>query len=82
MGGQAEQESSTGPAFRVTRTTCPYFPSAGAMNAYSGAAKLEAAAAIFAGLASHPAVDAQSEALSRISFTRTHQKRGPPIFLS
>jgi hypothetical protein len=79
---QAQQESSTEPAFRSVRATCPYFPSSGAVPAFSGAAEAEASPAIFAGLVSHPAVHVQSEARYRISFTRTHQKRGPPIFLS
>jgi len=38
--------------------------------------------AIFAGLLSHPAVSAQTEAGYRISFHRSRQKRGPPVFLS
>jgi hypothetical protein len=34
--------------------------------------------AIFAGLANHPAIHAQTEAQYRISFDRARQKRGPP----
>src|ERR1035438_2735635 len=75
----AEKESSPEPAFRAVRATCPDAPSSGAVTAYSGAAAPEASSAVFAGLISHPAVHAQSEARYRISFTRTHQKRGPPI---
>jgi hypothetical protein len=37
--------------------------------------------AIFAGLLSHPAMSAQTEAGYRISFHRARQKRGPPVFL-
>jgi hypothetical protein len=78
----AQQDSSAGPALRAVRATCPYFPSSGPVPVYSGGAEPEASPAIFASLISHPAVQAQSEARYRISLTRTHQKRGPPILLS
>src|ERR1035438_9454472 len=82
MAGQAKEESSSEPAFRAVRATCPYFPSSGAVPRYPGAAKPEASPAIFACLVSHPAIHAQGEARYRISFNRTHQKRGPPILVS
>jgi hypothetical protein len=82
MAAQAQEESSSGPALRATRATCPYFPGSGAEPTYPSAAKPEASPAIFASLISHPAVHAQCEARYRISFTRTHQKRGPPVILS
>jgi|SRR5579871_2578215 len=72
-------DSSPEPVLRAVRSICPYFPSAGTVPAYQGPAKLEASSAIFAALISHPAVHAQGEARARISCTRTHQKRGPPI---
>jgi len=79
---QEQQESSSEPTFRSVRTTCPYFPSSSAVPSYSGAAEPETSPAIFANLISHPAVHAQCEARYRVSFTRTHQERGPPILLS
>jgi hypothetical protein len=82
MAGQAQQQSSSGPAFVTLRATCAYFPSSGAVPVYPGAAKPEASPAIFASLVSHPATPAQCEARYRISFSRTCQKRGPPIFAS
>lgn len=36
----------------------------------------------FAGIASHPAIQEQTEARFRIGFARSCQKRGPPAFLS
>jgi hypothetical protein len=82
MTAMQEQQESSVPALRTLRATCPYCPSSGAMTEYSGAAEPEASPAIFASIVSHPAVHAQCEARYRISFTRTHQKRGPPILLS
>jgi hypothetical protein len=77
----AQQESSSessGPVLRAARTTCPYFPSSGAVNAYAGATKPEAAPAFSASLVRYPFSRAQSSARYRTYFHRTHQKRGPP----
>ena len=38
-------------------------------------------ASIFAGVRRHPAAAAQVEARQRVSFDRSRQKRGPPVFI-
>jgi len=61
---------------------CPAFPIAPAVMADAAAAILRTPSAIFAGLVSHPAIQRQTEALGRISFSRSRQKRGPPAPLA
>ncbi len=58
---------------------CPYAPEAPAivhLTAFTPAPN----EAVFAGLVSHPSVHAQIAAQYRISFDRSRQKRGPPVF--
>lgn len=69
--------STAGSAFRLVQN-CPAFPAAQAVTADSAAVVLKTSSAIFAALVSHPAVQCQTEALGRISFSRSRQKRGPP----
>jgi hypothetical protein len=81
-GGQhhcTQQESGSGPAWRADK--CASFPGVKALPGQRAAAGLPAAAVIFASLASHPSVHAQTQALCRISHDRAGQKRGPPLFL-
>ena len=60
---------------------CPFTPAAPAILVLPSFTP-PTAAAIFAGIASHPAIAAQTEAQLRISFDRARQKRGPPALLS
>ncbi|MEO8051892.1 MAG: hypothetical protein ABI833_15860 [Acidobacteriota bacterium] len=73
---------SGAPMFRPQNSVCPLFPSAGALGASDSTVTLAASQHFFAGIVSHPAAHAQTEALYRISYSRTGQKRGPPVVLS
>jgi len=72
--------STSDPSFAAVGETCPYFP-------YSTAATHveiftpAISQANFAGIASHRAVSAQTEAGYRASHLRSKQKRGPPSSL-
>jgi hypothetical protein len=61
---------------------CPFVPrfSFTAVNG-PGIAIPIAAQSRCGALAAHPAAQAQAETLFRISFARSRQKRGPPVFL-
>jgi len=77
-----ERESSSGTAVRTIRYACPYFPATTSVPGHSNTVLPKDSQAIFASLLSHPAVQAQTEARYRVSFSRSHQKRGPPTPLS
>lgn len=73
---------SGGPSFQAQNDRCPLFPKAGAFGSYHQTVTLAASQRFFASIVSHPAAHAQTEALYRISYSRTGQKRGPPVVLS
>jgi hypothetical protein len=75
--GVHDNASQDGPAFRLFQR-CPAFPLAPAVTVDTATAILRTFSAISAGLVSHPAIQRQTEALGRISFSRSRQKRGPP----
>lgn len=79
--GTPNSASQDGPAFRLVER-CPACPLAPAVTGDAAAAILRTPGAIFAALASHPAIQRQTEALGRISFSRSRQKRGPPAPLA
>jgi hypothetical protein len=56
---------------------CPYFP-VSSVAVHAPTYSPGNAEAFFAEVLSHPALAPQAEALQRISFTRSRQKRGPP----
>jgi hypothetical protein len=68
-----------GQAFQATRQPCPYYPKGGAVPVHTYAALHYGSQTFFASIQSHPAVHAQTEAQYRTSFSRSRQKRGPPI---
>jgi hypothetical protein len=74
------QSSASGPGFQAA--LCPMYPRAGAVPGQAKSAGLTASASVFGVIASHPAVQPQTEARYRISFSRAGQKRGPPSFLA
>jgi hypothetical protein len=74
----SQSESSSGPAVQAVR--CPFFPTPKAGPASRTVSLPGISQTIFAGLVSHPAARPQTEALSRISYSRAAQKRGPPPF--
>src|SRR5260370_34614688 len=76
------QDLPSGPAARATRDTCPKFPNAGAVPTYSKTVLLKAALTLSASITSHSAVQSQAGAPYRPSFSRSRQKRGPPILLT
>jgi hypothetical protein len=78
MTGQST--SSSGPSIQADR--CPFFAAAMAIPANQTVSLFGITQVVRAGLFSHPASRPQTEALCQISYSRSGQKRGPPIFLS
>jgi len=77
MANSASQETSGA----AVREKCPNYPAVIALPAFSNTILLNAAQLFFASIVKHPAVHTQTEALQRISFSRSSQKRGPPTLL-
>lgn len=75
-------EPSSGPAFQAPLGHCPLYPAAGTVSLHSDPVLAAAPQILFAAVVSHPAYHAQTEAHYRASFSRSRQKRGPPILLS
>ena len=73
---------SSGLAIDALRTRCPFFPNGGAVLPHSGAALLATSQPAGVSIVSQIAAPAQAEAGYRISFSRSHHKRGPPSLLS
>jgi hypothetical protein len=69
--------SQQGRSISIVAEKCPCAPAVPATFHLSVFAP-PADDAVFAGLASHPAIHTQIEAQYRISFDRARQKRGPP----
>jgi hypothetical protein len=61
---------------------CPMSPAGSQAPAADFVAVLKGSGAVFAALVSHPSVHVQTEAIGRVAFSRSSQKRGPPIVLS
>jgi hypothetical protein len=72
----------TGVSFRSAHSRCPLYPGISATPAGEYVAVLNGSGAIFGVLVSHPAIHVQTRAVYRVSFSRTRQKRGPPVVLS
>jgi hypothetical protein len=68
-------------AFAPLKQVCPVFPR-GATAPHSNELCSRTAFTFYAAVVSHPTSHSQTEALSRISLIRSHQKRGPPSFVS
>jgi hypothetical protein len=77
-----EAASNSGMSAQAIRQTCPSFPAAITARAFSNLALPRPSAAVFAALLSPPSIQFQTEACYRVSFSRSHQKRGPPAILS
>jgi len=82
MDRDMAQAPSSGPAAGALRARCPFFPGGGAVLPHPGAALLATAQPAGVPIDCRIAAGAQSEAGYRISFSRSHQKRGPPRLLS
>ena len=79
MNAAEAHESPSGPAVRTVEQRCPYYPSGSATPVHSYATLRTSSQILYAALLSHPAVHAQTEAQYRASFSRSRQKRGPPV---
>ncbi len=79
--GMAEMPPS-GPAAGALRTRCPFFPNGGAALPHSGGALLATSHPVGISTLIRIAAPAHAEAGYRISFNRSHHKRGPPSLLS
>jgi hypothetical protein len=76
-----EAAPASGVTFRSIPQRCPLY--CGALSAPGDyVAVLKSSGAVFGALVSHPAIQLQVEAGYRISFSRSAQKRGPPVILS
>jgi hypothetical protein len=80
IGNMDEAPSNSGISFQAIRQTCPSFGIAA--PACANLALPKPSAAVFAALLSHPSIQFQTEACYRVSSSRSHQKRGPPLILS
>jgi hypothetical protein len=74
------QSASSGPSAQADN--CRFFPPAKAIPPGRTISLPGISRSIFAGLLSHPASRPQTEALFRISYSRSRQERGPPTPLS
>jgi hypothetical protein len=72
-------QDSSGPG---VREKCPSFSTISAIPAFSTSFLLNASRAFYSEVVKHPAIHPRTEALQRISFSRSRQKRGPPVSLS
>ena len=61
---------------------CPISFQGGMLGFHSQTIWLSGGQIFFGCILNHPAIQAQTEARYRISFSRSRQKRGPPSFLS
>jgi hypothetical protein len=76
------QTPQSGLAVDALRARCPLFPSGGAVVPNPEAALLAACQPAGIAISGQIAALAQADAGYRISFNRSHQKRGPPSLLS
>jgi hypothetical protein len=74
---QMETAPKSGAAFKsiAEKCSCPMHPS---VTSQGFSPAVAAKGVFYAGVLSHPACYAQSEAQYRVSFDRSRQKRGPP----
>jgi hypothetical protein len=79
MANGSSQQQTSGVS---ARAKCPSYPVASAAPLFSNTVLLNPSRIFFASIVNHPAVQSQTEALQRISFSRSRQKRGPPSLVS
>ncbi len=70
--------SDTGRTLSIIRTKCPAFPKAVAATLLQPALFSQVQSR-FAAIVAHPCGQPQTEARYRIAFSRSRQKRGPPV---
>jgi hypothetical protein len=74
--------STTGVSVGSVEPRCPLYPNSPSSPAGQYVAVLRSSGAIFGAIVSHPAIQLQTQAGYRVSFSRSRQKRGPPVVLS
>jgi|ERR1700722_16798159 hypothetical protein len=78
----ASGDTASGPALKAIHPRCSNYPSTIAIPRGSSVAFLKNSPSIGAFLVSYPSVEARSEIQYRVSFSRSRQKRGPPVHFS
>jgi hypothetical protein len=78
----ASGDTASGPALKAIQPKCSNYPSTIAVPRGSSVAFFKNSPSISASLLSYPSVDARTEAQYRVSFSRSRQKRGPPVLFS
>ncbi|HVN03344.1 MAG TPA: hypothetical protein VMT86_02940 [Bryobacteraceae bacterium] len=78
----AAESASSGPSVAALQARCPYFPKGGVLLPQAAPALLAAVTHVYHAMVHELAIQAQAEAGYRVSLSRSHQKRGPPSFLS
>ncbi len=78
---QMESQSGDGVRLAAVRERCPYCPTV-PVTPHLDFAMDAGETTICSAVVSHPCGVAQTEARLRISFDRSRQKRGPPLFQS
>jgi hypothetical protein len=74
-----EASPATGPALQPAPQKCPLFPPATTTPGRVDIGSTKNAGASFTAIVSHLSTQPQAEAHCRVSFSRSHQKRGPPL---
>jgi len=77
-----DQAPATGVSLRSIQPRCPLYPSTPATPAGEFVAVLKSSFTVFGAVVSHPTIHVQTETAYRVSFSRSSQKRGPPVVLS
>jgi len=77
-----DRAPATDTFLRLVLQRCPAFPTAATAPGGSHIAFLKLPAAILGVALSHSSPEFPTEARTRVSFSRSHHKRGPPVVLS
>jgi hypothetical protein len=75
-------ENAPGTTVRAARSRCPMFPESASGVTSTLEYTPSPSAGLTIALVCMPVAESQAEALFRVSFARSRQKRGPPSFLS
>jgi hypothetical protein len=73
---------SQGPAFQAIRPKCPFYPFTSVFPAEGKVAIVQSYQRLFGSTICSPTLPARTESGYRISFNRSHRKRGPPALVS
>lgn len=81
MAHRMESQADASDSIHILYEKCPYSPKGWTTASSSQASTLNCGQLFFGDVLSHPALQAQTEARYRVSFSRSRQKRGPPSVL-